>query len=362
MVISSNIDDILLKIKDYEEIKFWKLLISSNNKDALLSLIYFYEGKYLSIIKDMIGLELDKETISKIIEINDNKDLILQLEKYLNSKAYYYESKIYSYKRSFVLNKLNELIKNNGTIIEYQKYLKKYYKFQSELNTLKDKRDSLLESLREYNTDAFFTSELLFRKVIKKVNTQITSINNGIQSILKSIKEIENELEAFISTINNQFMKRMLLLNKDIIFTLGKTQDDGNPFTDEKLDVTFRNVLDYKIEGEVNYFIACNIHRINLENLKDATSKIEKDYNKVNKKAVLADAKEHYYRKNLSLSSINLINNDIELINMILLLRKIKSIDGVSGIDYIYFLNTLDLIKEDLLEQNSISNFIHVKK
>ena len=154
----------------------------------------------------------------------------------------------------------------------------------------------------------------------------------------------------------------MLLLNKDIIFTLDKTQDYQNPFNDEKLDITFRDVLDYQNEGEVNYFIACNIHRINLDNLKDIINKLEKDYNRVNKKSILAEAKEHYYKITLSSSSVNLINTDLDLINTILLLRKIKRLDGVSGIDYVYFLNTLDLIKEDLLENNKISNYNHVKK
>lgn len=358
MVTSSKIDDILSKIKDEEEIKFWKLLKKSNDKSLLLSLIYFYEGKYLSKIKDMVGLELDKETTSKIIEINDNKDLIVELEKYLNSKAFSYDSKIYSYKRSFVLNRLYELIKNGNVIFEYQKYLKEYYKYQDELNNLKDKRDTLLESLRKYNTDAFFTSEIFFRKVIKKVNFQISTINNGIQSALKAIKEIENETEIFINSIKDFYLKRMLLLNKDIIFTLDKTQDYQNPFTDEELDVTFRDVLDYKNEGEVNYFIACNIHRITLNNLNYTISKLEKDYNKVNKKSVLAEAKEHYYGRTLSSSSVNLINTDIDLVNTILLLRKIKSIDGVSGIDYVYFLNTLNLIKEDLLKKDNVSNYV----
>ena len=362
MVTSSKIDDILSKIKDEKEIKFWKLLKNSNDKSLLLSLIYFYEGKYLSKIKDIIGLELDKETISKIIEINDNNDLIVELEKYLNSKAFSYDSKIYSYKRSFVLKKLEELIKNNSIIIEYQKYLKEYYKCQSELNILKDKRESLLESIREYNTDAFFISEMIFRKVIKKVNVQISSINADIENALKKRKNVKNEIELFINDIKDFYLKRMLLLNKDIIFTLDKTQDYQNPFTDEGLDVTFRDILDYQNEGEINYFIACNIHRINLDNLNSTISILEKNYNKVNKKSVLAEAKEHYYGRTLSSSSVNLINSDIDLINMILLLRKIKSLDGIMVIDYVYFLNTLNLIKEELLENNKISNCNYVKK
>ncbi len=355
MVADSIIKEIISKSLDGNEINLWSIILNADIKDyfSILEIVKNYENKYLLYVKSALSsFNIDDDLYQKIIDINDSIS-IEELEKYVTSMEYYNNARVYLAKRNFVLDKFYMLFERKDIILKYQSLLNEYFTLINKEKVLKSQAKLLMIELDRYQKDSIIFSGLFFYKEIQNLKEKVQSLDLEIYDTNLKIKEAKNQLKSFVDNISDNFLKNMLVLNKDILLTLGYN-NQINPFNNQMLDVTLKDILDFVYEQDIYYFIGCNINNIDFNVLNNVIEDIKKENRKLSSKMALAEGKKSYYQKNLSKESVDILNENIDLIKAILFLRKTKNIEGIPLINYIYLLHLLESIKgkKDCIRNN----------
>lgn len=299
--------------------------------------------------KDTFEYEPDRDTVSRIIELDSNPTYVKELSELYEKTSEYDEVSNSYVRRITIMDHLQEIQESKDLLELYNYLITRYF---SSRKSLEEAHENRKKVQKEYSQLAHIShgpiSKLVHKKRLDFLQGELKKLNKCIETRSSNIESIAKQLQIFSDDISNPDLKIVFKYNTNIVLSPNSTPCKSDPFNNDSLTISFKDAINSDNQNDILFFLGNNLHGITPEILEGIIDYLDKTIDLLESKLLGLENDINLLRASLSKDSQTLLETDPSLAKLLVNLNTLTNKYGIKPITYIYALDAID-VTDDLI-------------